>query len=117
MKSIQLISVPVTDQERSKEFYVKMGLKVEMEAPYNKDQKWIQLSFPGGGVTITLVTWFSKMPAGCLQGITIATDNIADDIAALNKNGIATGKVDETPWGKFASIADPDGNTWSLHQR
>lgn len=33
------------------------------------------------------------------------------------KNGIEAGIIDETQWGKFASIVDPDGNSWSLHQK
>ena len=116
MKSIELISVPVTDQQKSKEFYLKMGLKLEREAPFGKDQQWIQLSFPKGGTTITLVTWFPNMPAGCMQGVTISCDDIEAEIKKLNLKGIVTGKLDNTPWGKFASIQDPDGNTWSLHQ-
>jgi catechol 2,3-dioxygenase-like lactoylglutathione lyase family enzyme len=117
MKTIELISVPVTDQQRSKEFYLNMGLKLVREAPFGKDQHWIQLSFPESGTNVTLVTWFANMPAGCLQGMTISCDNIESEIEKLRTKGIETGKVDNTPWGKFASIKDPDGNTWSLHQQ
>ena len=116
MKSIELISVPVTDQQRAKEFYLKMGLELVREMPFG-NQLWIQLKFPEGTAEITLVNWFDKMPAGCLQGMTILSADINEDIKRLNKNGIATGKIDETPWGKFISIADPDGNKWSLHQQ
>jgi catechol 2,3-dioxygenase-like lactoylglutathione lyase family enzyme len=115
MKTIELISVPVTDQQKSKEFYVKMGLELVRENSFN-NQVWIQLKFPGGGPEITLVNWFEKMPAGSLQGIVLTSENIDDDIQRLSDNGITTGKIDQTPWGKFAAITDPDGNTWSLHQ-
>lgn len=116
MKAIEIVSVPVTDQQKSKEFYLNMGLKLVRESTFGK-QTWIQLSFAGGGTEVTLVNWFEKMPAGSLQGITILSENIQEDIDQLNKKGIKTGKVDETPWGKFTSVTDPDGNTWSLHQR
>jgi catechol 2,3-dioxygenase-like lactoylglutathione lyase family enzyme len=117
MKSIEIISVPVTDPQKSKEFYLKMGLQLVTEMPFGKGQTWIQLRFPGGGTDITLVNWFEHMPAGCLRGITINATNIGEDIIELNKKGIETGKIDETPWGKFVSVKDPDGNTWSLHQK
>jgi catechol 2,3-dioxygenase-like lactoylglutathione lyase family enzyme len=117
MKSIELISVPVTDQQRSKEFYLKMGLTLVREMPFGNNQTWIQLKFPGGGPEITLVSWFEKMPAGSLQGIVLSSENIEQDIEVLIKRGVTTGKIDPTPWGKFVSVTDPDGNTWSLHQQ
>lgn len=117
MKKVGLISVPVTDQQKAKDFYLRMGLTLVAENNFEK-QKWIQLSFPeAGGPDITLVNWFPDMPAGYLRGFTILTDDITTDIATLQHNGIATGKIDETPWGKFVSITDPDGNKWTLHQR
>lgn len=116
MQKVGLISVPVTDQQKAKEFYLKMGLTLVAENPFGEGL-WIQLSFPAGGAEITLVNWFDDMPAGCLRGFTISCVDIQDDIKKLNANGITTGKIDETPWGKFASVTDPDGNKWSLHQR
>lgn len=117
MNRIDLISVPVSDQQRAKEFYLKMGLHIVAEAPFQGDQMWIQMGFPKGETTITLVNWFPEMPAGCLQAVVINTDDIAADIKKLEANGITAGKVDETPWGKFATVKDPDGNSWSLNQK
>jgi catechol 2,3-dioxygenase-like lactoylglutathione lyase family enzyme len=117
MNRIDVLSVPVSDQQRAKEFYLKMGLHIVVEAPFQGDTNWIQMGFPKGETTITLVTWFPTMPPGCLQAVVINTDDIAEDIKTLKANGIEVGAVDETPWGKFASIKDPDGNTWSLNQR
>lgn len=117
MTAIEVISVPVTDSQKAKEFYLKMGLELVREAPFGENQTWIQMRFPEGGTEITLVNWFEKMPAGSLQGIVILSANINEDIARLNENNISAGKIEETPWGKFASITDPDGNNWSLHQK
>jgi predicted enzyme related to lactoylglutathione lyase len=116
MKSATIISVPVTDQQRAKEFYLKLGLTLIVEAPMGKDQVWVQLGFPGGGATLTLVNWFEKMQAGSMHGLVISTDNIEKDIEELKAKGIEVRAIDNTPWGKFASIKDPDGNSLSLHQ-
>lgn len=43
MKTIELISVPVTDQQRAKDFYPTLGLQLIRETPFGKDQQWIQL--------------------------------------------------------------------------
>ena len=117
MKTVNIISVPVSNPQKAKEFYLDMGLTLVNEMPMGKDQTWIQLSFPGGGANIALVTWFPKMPAGSLQGVTILTDNIEEETKRLNEKGISTGKIDSQPWGKFSSVLDPDGNTWILHQQ
>jgi predicted enzyme related to lactoylglutathione lyase len=116
MKTVSLISVPVTDPQKAKEFYLKMGLNLVREMPLDKDKLWIQMGFPEGNLNITLVTWFPKMPPGSLQAVILDCDNIVSEIDRLKNNGIVAGKIDDTPWGKFAAITDPDGNTWSLHE-
>src|ERR1700748_2937921 len=116
MKAISIISIPVTDQEAAKQFYLNLGFNLLVEAPY-ETQKWVQMALPGQeAVSITLVTWFPELQPGSIRGFVISIDNIADEIKALKEKGIEGGQVDETPWGKFASVKDPDGNTWSLHQ-
>ncbi|MDR3681015.1 MAG: glyoxalase superfamily protein [Flavipsychrobacter sp.] len=118
MKSIEIISIPVTDQEKAKAFYVdQLGFSIINEAPFDSGQKWIQLGLPGTQTTITLVNWFKDMPAGCIQGLLISTDDIQLDIDTLIGKGINVGKIDSMPWGKFANFKDPDGNGWSLHER
>lgn len=116
MKSIEIISIPVTDQARSKDFYLQLGFKVLVEAPFQGGQKWIQMGLSDNTVSITLVTWFDNMPPGCINGLVIKTDDLEKDIRELTANGISVGTIDNTPWGQFAAIIDPDGNRLSLHQ-
>ena len=116
MKTLTLVSIPVTDQQRAKEFYLKFGFEIMVEAPMGPDQTWLQMRLPNNPVSVTLVNWFDKMPAGSMQGMIIQTNDIANEIKELEAKGIKVGKIDETPWGKFASVTDPDGNGLSLHQ-
>lgn len=115
MKSIEIISIPVTDQERAKEFYLNLGFEIITEAPMGKD-KWIQMALPGNAVSVTLVNWFPKMSAGSFQGMVVLTDSIDKDRQELKLKGIEVGVTDETPWGKFANIVDPDGNGLTLRE-
>ena len=74
MKAIEIISVPVTDQDKTKEFYQDLGFKLLAEAPFENGQKWVQLGFPGHDTSITLVTWFAGMPSGSVHDFVIKTD-------------------------------------------
>lgn len=116
MRAIEIISVPVTDQQRAKDFYLNIGFSLIVEAPMGENAMWIQLGLPGGGPSITLVNWFPKMAAGNLQGLVIATDDIVKERASLLSKGVSVSEIDQTPWGKFAQVTDPDGNGFSLHQ-
>ncbi len=120
MKAIEVISIPVTNQAKSKEFYVKLGFSIIAEAPFDNGSTWIQLGFPNQLTTITLVNWWpfheTKMPAGSLHGIFLETENMEKEIHELNKKGIEARIIDDTPMGKFAHVLDPDGNALVIHQ-
>jgi len=113
---ISIISIPVTDQSRAKEFYLNFGFQLLIDAPMSGTQRWIQLTLPGAESTIALVTWFDDMPAGSVRGMVITVDDIEDKIKELNDIGIKVEPIEQTPWGRFAAVKDPDGNTLSLHQ-
>jgi catechol 2,3-dioxygenase-like lactoylglutathione lyase family enzyme len=115
MKAIEVISIPVTDQIKAKEFYQNLGFEILVDAPFGSDQQWVQLGFPGSAVSITLVNWFPEMPAGSIRGFVIKTDDLDADIKDLTAKGIELGALDDTPWGKFLAVKDPDGNVMSLH--
>jgi predicted enzyme related to lactoylglutathione lyase len=107
---------PTGLQARAKEFYLQLGFELLVEAPFESGQQWVQLGFPGSAVSITLVTWFDNMPAGCINGLVIKTDDLVQEIGAFTAKGISVEKIDETPWCKFAVVIDPDGNRLTLHE-
>lgn len=117
MKAITIISIPVTDQQAAKQFYLNLGFKLLVEGPFSPEQNWIQMALPGQeALSITLVTWFPELKPGSIRGFVIKIDNMDKEIAELKIKGIEVGKIEKTPWGKFAPVKDPDGNTWSLHE-
>jgi len=97
--SFEIVSVPVSDQQRAKQFYRDvLGFELIREEPMGPGMSWIQLAPAGQGVTITLVTWFEKMKPGGLQGVMVNTDDIESDPAlampvtadSLTGSGLAT---------------------------
>jgi catechol 2,3-dioxygenase-like lactoylglutathione lyase family enzyme len=115
---IELVSVPVSDQQRSKEFYEsKLGFRLISDDQFDEGQRWVQLEPPGGGANITLVTWFDDMRPGSLKGLVISCDDIDATYAELRDRGVdLSGPPEDMAWGRFASVQDPDGNTVLLRQ-
>src|SRR5438270_6734125 len=100
---IQLLSVPVTDQDRARDFYVDvLGFDLVADMPMGPDQRWVQVAPKGAETSITLVTWFGTMSPGSLKGIVLETDNLESDVAALAARGVKIdGGIQEQPWGRF----------------
>jgi len=116
MLQIAVVSIPVSDQARAKEFYLRLGFDLLAEDQMKEDTKWIQMGLPGGQTTITLVTWFKKMPAGSMQGLVLVTDDIVSDFANYKAQGLPVSELMETPNGRFFNLKDPDGNGISVQE-
>jgi catechol 2,3-dioxygenase-like lactoylglutathione lyase family enzyme len=115
--SFEIISVPVSDQQRAKLFYRDvLGFALVREEPMGPGMSWIQLAPAGQGVTIALVNWFDEMKPGGLQGVMVNTDDIDAEHALLRSRGLEIGEIAQQPWGRFAMFKDPDGNGWILRQ-
>jgi len=108
MKSIEIIVLPVTDQQKAKDFYLKLGFQVLVEAPADQGQTWIQLGLPNQPASIALMKF---------HGVIIETADIEKEIEDLKTKGIAVGTIDNQPWGRFAWLKDLDGNGLCLHQK
>jgi predicted enzyme related to lactoylglutathione lyase len=109
---VQLFSIPVSDQDRARQFYVDvLGFEVVNEADMGPDRHWLQVRPRGSETSITLVTWFDSMPAGSLRGLVLETDDLDAAIADLATRGLdVSGGIIDEPWGRFAQFEDPDGN-------
>jgi catechol 2,3-dioxygenase-like lactoylglutathione lyase family enzyme len=117
IRGFEIISVPVSDQQRAKRFYTEvLGFGLVRESPMSPGMSWIQLAPPGQSVTIALVTWFETMKPGGLQGVMVNTDDIAAEHQTLRSRGLEISDIKEEPWGRYALFSDPDGNGWILRQ-
>jgi catechol 2,3-dioxygenase-like lactoylglutathione lyase family enzyme len=108
MKSPEIIMLPVTDRQKAKEFYLKLGFQIVVEAPDPHGDTWIQMGLQNSNSTISLAGF---------HAIICETDNIEKEVRELKTKGIEVGKIDDTPWGKFAWLKDLDGNSLCLRQK
>jgi predicted enzyme related to lactoylglutathione lyase len=118
MRFISVVSVPVSDQTRAKDFYVDLlGFTLVTEATFGDELRWIQVGIPGAETTLTLVTWFDEMPPGSLRGLVIDCDDLEQEYQTLTARGVPfLGGPERQPGGVFATLTDPDGNQIALRQ-
>ena len=119
LQSLEVMSVPVSDQDRAKQFYADvLGFSIVMDNEFGPGMRWVMLRPPGGGTAVTLVTWFDSMPAGSLSGSVLGCDDLEPTLAELEGRGLAFAedKIQEAPWGRWKTFTDPDGNGWVLQQ-
>ncbi len=115
--SFEILSVPVSDPQRSKAFYRDvLGFELIREEPMGPNMSWIQLAPRGQGVTIALVTWLEQMKPGGLQGVMVNTPDIDAEHRSLSARGLQLSEIRQEPWGRYAMFSDPDGNGWILRQ-
>jgi uncharacterized glyoxalase superfamily protein PhnB len=126
LKHISLVSVPVTDQDKAKDFYTEMlGFTVKFDVVMDaatagtagEGARWVMLTPLGGGADITLVNWFAdSMPPGSAK-LVLACENADDAYAELTARGVRpNNQVEDAPWGRWFGIDDPDGNNWLITQ-
>ena len=117
--SLQVVSVPVSDQDRAKQFYAgQLGFTEEIDSSFGDAMRWVMLRPPGSGTAITLVTWFESMPAGSMRGAVLGCDDLSGTLAELSARGVVFNEeeIQDAPWGRWKTFDDPDGNGWVLQQ-
>lgn len=115
---VQVLSVPVSDQDRAKSFYVDtLGFDLLSDTEMGPEMRWVLVAPKGSSTAMTLVTWFPTMPAGSLQGLVLETDSLDADVATLQSRGVELpGGLQQQPWGRFVQFTDPDGNGLILQE-
>jgi catechol 2,3-dioxygenase-like lactoylglutathione lyase family enzyme len=114
---LELIGVPVSDVERAKAFYEKVGFHLDHDHKVNENLRFIQLTPPGSACSITIGTGIADdMKPGSIKGLQMVVKDAQAAHDELAGKGIEVSDVEEMPWGKFVYFSDPDGNKWALQQ-
>lgn len=119
MIRIQLVSVPVSDQEAALSWYKdKVGCTVKRDQDMGGGARWIQVTMPGGGADLVLFTPPGHEDrVGTFSPICFTADDVHKEYERLTENGVEfQEKPTEQPWGGVQAIFnDPDGNAFVLH--
>jgi catechol 2,3-dioxygenase-like lactoylglutathione lyase family enzyme len=114
---IELIFVPVSDVDRAKAFYVdRIGFNADFDQRVNEKLRFVQLTPPGSACSIAFGEGITDAAPGSLNNVQIVVPNADEARAHLRENGVEASEVDDQPWGRFVTFADPDGNSWTLQE-
>ncbi|MGP6170947.1 VOC family protein [Microbacterium sp. A196] len=114
---IELIFVPVTDVDRSKDFYVKIGFNADHDHTPAEGLRFVQMTPPGSACSIAFGTNLgTSLEPGQQNTIQVVVADADAALAQLRDVGVEADGVDEQAWGRFVTFDDPDGNTWTLQQ-
>jgi len=120
IRGIKFVSVPVTDQDRSLQFFTeKVGFKVATDQPFDGKQRWIELLIPGAETGLVLFTPAGhENRIGGFQPLSFITDHVFATAAAMRQRGVEfTSEPKKESWGTSAIFKDPDGNQYVLSSR
>lgn len=113
---LELVAVPVTDVDRAKEFYLKVGFVLDHDNIVSDEIRFVQMTPEGSACSIAFGKGLTEMTPGSLdnmQMVVADADAVRTDLAG---RGVAVSEVDDQPWGRFVYFKDPDGNGWALQQ-
>ena len=115
---LELISLPVSDVDRAKAFYVEQaGFNADHDHKISDELRFVQLTPPGSACSIAfgIGTGEERAP-GSARGLQLVVDDIEAAHADLSGRGFEVSDVQDFPWGRFVFFADPDGNKWSVQE-
>jgi catechol 2,3-dioxygenase-like lactoylglutathione lyase family enzyme len=128
---LELILLPVTDVDRSKQFYQEnMGFVLDVDHQANEDFRVVQFTPPGSACSITFGKGIVDTTPGSVRGLHLVVTDIEAARDELIGRGVEVGEIrhmgpngweqgrdpNRSRYNSFADIADPDGNTWLLQE-
>ena len=113
---LELVMVPVTDVDRAKAFYEKVGFHADHDQTVSEEVRFVQLTPPGSACSIAIGRGLTEMAPGSLDNLQAVVADADAAHADLVARGIEVSGIDDQPWGRFIQLRDPDGNRWTLQQ-
>jgi catechol 2,3-dioxygenase-like lactoylglutathione lyase family enzyme len=113
---LELVVLPVSDVDRAKEFYERVGFNADHDHRVTEDLRFVQLTPPGSACSIAIGQGLVEGEPGSVKGLQVVVDDVAAWREALLDRGVDVGEVEQLAWGSFVYFQDPDGNSWAVQQ-
>ena len=135
-KKLEVVVIPVADADRAKEFYGRLGWRLDADLARGDDFRIVQFTPPGSDCSIQFGTNITPAAPGSAQSLYLVVSDIQaarDELVSLgvevsevfhegapgarfHHNGSAGRVSGHAPehgsYGSFVSFSDPDGNGW-----
>ena len=135
----EVVVIPVTDVDRSKAFYTKLGWRLDADFPFDNGFRVVQFTPPGSGCSVQFGTKITTAAPGSAQGLYLIVSDVAAVRKELMARGVEVSEVfhtskpgaqfrpdsngrisgpdpDHRSYFSFATFNDPDGNTWMFQE-
>jgi catechol 2,3-dioxygenase-like lactoylglutathione lyase family enzyme len=139
----EIVVIPVSDVDRAKEFYSRLGWRLDADFDNGKDFRVVQFTPPGSGCSVIFGKNVSGAAPGSTQGLYLIVSDIEAACNDLLRHGVKVGKVfhggdnvysgsdapylfgrirvdgpdpEHRSYRSFASFSDPDGNGWFFQE-
>ena len=135
---LEVVIVPVSDVDRAKAFYEKLGFRLDIDYVANENFRVIQFTPPNSEASIIFGKGVTSAKPGSIDQLVLAVDNVDAARSELIARGVEVSEVfhyaggpfnnavknsrvgGRDPQGRsyfsFASFQDPDGNGWLLQE-
>src|ERR1700710_205698 len=136
----EAVVIPVSNVDRSKEFYTRLGWRLDADFAFDNGFRVVQFTPPGSGCSVQFGAKISTAAPGSAQGLYLVVSDIEAARSQLAAGGVevsevfhpgtpgaqfetdgANGRVvgpadDRATYSSFATCSAPDGNAWLLQE-
>jgi len=132
---LEAITIPVSDPDRAKEFYTRLGWRLDADFRQG-DAIAIQFTSPGSGCSIHFGKNLTTAAPGSVQGLWLVASDIEAARADLLARGVEVSEVfhwagwnriapgarvsgpapGRQSYASFVTFSDPDGNGWVVQE-
>ena len=126
---LEVVTVPVSDVDRAKEFYLSLGWRLDADIVVGENFRVVQFTPPHSPCSVAFGKGLTTGEPGSVQRLILAVYDVDAARADLLRRGIevselfhlAGGRVPgRDPQGRsyqtYAAFSDPDGNAWLLQE-
>src|SRR5450432_503798 len=140
---LEVVVIPVSDVDRAKEFYGRLGWRLDADYDTGDDFRVIQFTPPGSGCSVIFGKNVTAAAPGSAQGLYLIVSDIEAARNELLGRGVEVGDVfhdsggvyagpdepylfgrirvrgqdpEHRSYRSFASFRDPDGNGWLFQE-
>jgi catechol 2,3-dioxygenase-like lactoylglutathione lyase family enzyme len=135
---LEVVVLPVSDVDQAKDFYLRLGWRLDADFVDGDDFRVVQLTPPGSPCSIIFGTGITTAAPGSADGLYVVVADIEAARAELIGHGAQVsdvfhdaggvfhhaGTTSRVPgpdpqrrsYASFASFRDPDGNGWMLQE-
>src|SRR5882672_1753955 len=103
----EIVVIPVSDVDRAKEFYGRLGWRLDADYDNGKDFRVIQFTPPGSGCSVIFGKYVTAAAPGSAQGLYLIVSDIEAARKELLGRGVAISEAFHDAGGVYAGPDQP----------